>query len=142
MIAISDADSFNMTRRLAREEGLLVGGSSGLAVAAALRVSATAAPDAVIVVILPDGGRGYLSKIFNDAWMADYGFLREQAGPTVADLLAARESDLPALVHGEPVSRAAAALEKSGAALVHVDGKPAAVLTRADLLAYYAGGNQ
>ena len=216
VIAISDADSFAMTRRLAREEGLLVGGSSGLAVAAALRVSATADPDAVIVVLLPDGGRGYLSKIFNDAWMADYGFLREQAmGTTVADLLAARESDLPALVHvhpdetvaqaiallreydvsqlpvvqeepplmaaevagsvaerdlldalvsgrarpqdpvsshmspplpvlgqGEPVSRAAAILEKSGAALVHVDGKPAAVLTRADLLAYYAGGNQ
>ena len=49
---------------------------------------------------------------------------------------------LPVLGQGEPVSRAAAVLEKSGAALVHVDGKPAAVLTRADLLAYYAGGNQ
>jgi cystathionine beta-synthase len=214
IIAVSDADSFNMTRRLAREEGLLVGGSSGLAVAAALRVAAAADPGDVIVVMLPDGGRGYLSKIFNDAWMADYGFLRgQETGDTVADLLAARESDLPALVHvhpdetvaqaiallreydisqlpvvqqepplmaaevagsvaerdlldalvngrakpgdpvsahmsaplpvlgqGEPVSRAAAALEKAGAALVHVDGKPATVLTRADLLAYYATG--
>jgi cystathionine beta-synthase len=213
VIAISDADSFNMTRRLAKEEGLLVGGSSGLAVAVALKVAATAEPDDVIVVLLPDGGRGYLSKIFNDTWMADYGFLLDQAaGPTVADLLSARESDLPALVHvhpdetvaqaiallreydvsqlpvvqqepplmaaevagsvaerdlldalvsgkanpqdpvshhmspalpvigqGEPVSRAAAVLEKSGAALVHVDGKPAAVLTRADLLAWLAG---
>ena len=64
-----------MTRRLAREEGLLVGGSCGMAVVAADRVAAEAGPDAVVVVLLPDGGRGYLSKIFDDGWMADYGFL-------------------------------------------------------------------
>ena len=74
---MSDADSFAMTRRLAREEALLVGGSCGMAVVAALRVAAElhGRPDAVVVVLLPDGGRGYLSKVFNDAWMADYGFL-------------------------------------------------------------------
>ena len=66
----------SMTRRLAREEGLLVGGSCGMAVAAALRVAARRPADDVVVVLLPDGGRGYLSKIFNDDWMADYGFLR------------------------------------------------------------------
>jgi len=111
VIAVSDADSFGMTRRLAKEEALLVGGSSGLAVAAALRVAAKAAPDDVIVVILPDGGRGYLSKIFNDDWMSDYGFLREHAaGPTVADLLAARQPGLPALVHVHPDETVAQAI--------------------------------
>ena len=74
-----------MTRRLAREEALLIGGSCGMAVVAALRVAQAAAPDDVIVVLLPDGGRGYLSKIFNDDWMADYGFLTaETAEPRVA----------------------------------------------------------
>ena len=69
-----------MTRRLAREEGLLVGGSCGMAVVAALRVAAEAGPDDVVVVLLPDGGQGYLSKIFNDDWMADYGFLQADGG--------------------------------------------------------------
>src|SRR5512135_3559260 len=78
VMAVSDAESFLMTRRLAREEALLTGGSCGLAVVAALRVAAVAAPDDVIVVLLPDTGRGYLAKIFNDEWMADYGFLTEQ----------------------------------------------------------------
>ncbi|MDQ1746496.1 MAG: cystathionine beta-synthase, partial [Frankiaceae bacterium] len=64
IVPVSDADSFELTRRLAREEGLLVGGSCGMAVAAALRVAAAASPGDLVVVLLPDGGRGYLSKIF------------------------------------------------------------------------------
>lgn len=72
--AVSDAESFEMTRRLAREEGLLVGGSSGMAVVAALRVASELPDDAVVVVILPDSGRGYLGKIFDDAWMRARGF--------------------------------------------------------------------
>ena len=64
-----------MTRRLAREEGLLVGGSCGMAVVAALRAAEKLTKDDVVVVLLPDGGRGYLNKIFSDKWMADYGFL-------------------------------------------------------------------
>ncbi len=71
---VSDAESFAMTRRLAREEGLLVGGSSGMAVVGALRVARDLPEDAVVVVILPDHGRGYLSKIFDDRWMIAHGY--------------------------------------------------------------------
>jgi cystathionine beta-synthase len=214
VIAVSDAESFQMTRRLAREEALLTGGSCGLAVVAALRVAASAEPDDVIVVLLPDGGRGYLSKIFNDEWMADYGFLSsETAEPRIADVLAGKRSGLPEFVHahpdetvrvaietlreynvsqlpvmkeeppvmvaevvgsiverdlldalvsgrarpqdplgdhmsaplpmvgsGEPVSSAVAAMEKAGAAVVLVDGKPAGMITRQDVLAFLSAG--
>ncbi len=102
IIAVSDADSFAMTRRLAREEGLLVGGSCGMAVVAALQVARQAGPDGVVVVLLPDGGRGYLSKIFNDSWMASYGFLRADGSATVGQVLQAKASGMPALVHTHP----------------------------------------
>src|SRR5216683_5126941 len=112
IIAVSDAESFRMTRRLAREEALLVGGSCGLAVVAALRVAQTAAPDDVIVVLLPDGGRGYLSKIFNDEWMSDYGFLAsETAEPRVADVLGRKQGGLPPFVHSHPQETVRAAIE-------------------------------
>ncbi|MFF5085176.1 cystathionine beta-synthase [Actinoplanes sp. NPDC000266] len=210
IIEVSDSDSFEMTRRLAREEGLLVGGSCGMAVVAALEVARKAGPDDVIVVLLPDGGRGYLSKIFNDDWMARYGFLRTVEGqPTVADALEGKGGAMPPLIHvhptetvrdaidymreygvsqlpvlkaeppvvtgevagsiaekalldalftgqahlhdtierhmgdplpmiggGQPVSEAVSLLEKADAAMVLVDGKPAGVLTRQDLLAH------
>ncbi|SDQ28072.1 pyridoxal-phosphate dependent enzyme [Microbacterium sp. cf332] len=71
---VGDRESFAMTRRLAREEGLLVGGSSGMAVVAALRTARDLGPDDVVVVVLPDHGRGYLSKIFDDDWMRSHGF--------------------------------------------------------------------
>jgi cystathionine beta-synthase len=213
IIAVSDADSFLMTRRLAREEALLTGGSCGMAVVAALQVARQSGPDDVIVVLLPDGGRGYLAKIFNDEWMADYGFLTsETAEPRVAEVLQAKAGPLPQFVHahptdtvrmviaslrefdvsqlpvlsaeppvmaaevvgsivehdlldalvsgraapddevaslmspplpsvgsGEPVSSAVAALERAGAAVVLVDGKPAGVITRQDVLTFLSG---
>ncbi len=71
---VSDAESFAMTRRLAREEGILVGGSSGMATVAALRVARDLTEDAVVVVVLVDSGRGYMDKVFNDAWMTTSGF--------------------------------------------------------------------
>ncbi|GAA1841926.1 cystathionine beta-synthase [Pseudonocardia ailaonensis] len=102
IVAVSDADSFHMTRRLAREEALLVGGSCGMAAVAALRVAETAPADSVIVVLLPDGGRGYLGKVFNDGWMASYGFLPPTEGATVGDVLRRKDGTLPDLVHAHP----------------------------------------
>src|SRR6201998_1147255 len=107
IIAVSDSDSFDMTRRLAREEAMLVGGSCGMAVVAAVKIAEEAGPDALIVVLLPDGGRGYMSKIFNDAWMSSYGFLRSRLDgsteqSTVGDVLRRKSGALPDLVHTHP----------------------------------------
>ncbi|PSL54246.1 cystathionine beta-synthase [Saccharothrix carnea] len=118
IVAVSDSDSFEITRRLAREEGLLVGGSCGMAVAAALRVADSAGPDDVIVVLLPDGGRGYLSSVFNDKWMAQYGFLSpDTSGATVGDVLRRKDGTMPDLVHGHPnetVAEAVAIMREYG----------------------------
>ncbi|TXK18502.1 cystathionine beta-synthase [Homoserinibacter sp. GY 40078] len=99
IIASSDAESFEMTRRLAREEGLLVGGSSGLAVASGLKAARALGPDDVMVILLPDGGRGYLGKIFNDRWMRAHGFLPAEEERTVADLVATKSPELQGLAH-------------------------------------------
>ena len=99
--AVSDAESFATARRVTREEGLLIGGSGGTAIAAALRVADGLPPDAVVVVHIPDSGRGYLSKLFDDRWMADHGFIRG-TGATVGALLRRRSGDIPDLVHTHP----------------------------------------
>jgi cystathionine beta-synthase len=107
-VRVSDRDSFLTTRRLAQAEGILAGGSGGLAVHAALEVAkGIDNPDAMVVVVLPDGGRSYLSKVFNDAWMRQYGFIERQTELTVGDVLR-RKSDageIPPLVTVETHSR-------------------------------------
>lgn len=102
IIASTDAESFEFTRRLAREEGILVGGSSGLAVASGLKAAKGLGPDDVMVILLPDGGRGYLGKVFSDKWMRSYGFLPAEEDRTVADLVGTKDPDLAGLVHVHP----------------------------------------
>lgn len=124
IIEVSDADSFAFTRRLAREEALLVGGSCGMAAYAARQLAHELAGtpegrDAVIVVLLPDSGRGYLTKIFNDDWLGQYGFASGNAGSsrTVGDVLRGKSGQLPDLVHTHPsetVAEAIAILQEYG----------------------------
>src|SRR5690348_7836517 len=107
IIEVSDADSFQFTRRLAREESLLVGGSSGMAAFAAIQLAHELAgtpegADAVIVVLLPDSGRGYLTKVFNDEWLGQYGFLPATGTQTVGEVLRGKSGQIPDLVHTHP----------------------------------------
>jgi cystathionine beta-synthase len=113
VVMVSDRDSFLTARRTTREEGILVGGSCGTAIWAALEVGRELGPEDVVVVVLPDSGRGYLSKVYDDAWMADHGFLR-LGGDTVEDVLTHKGATLPPLVHVHPdeTVRAAIALLK------------------------------
>jgi len=123
VIEVSDADSFAFTRRLAREEAMLVGGSSGMAAFAARQLAQELAgtpegKDAVIVVLLPDSGRGYLTKVFNDEWLAQYGFPNETSrdqSQTVGEVLRGKDGRLPDLVHthpGETIAEAVAILQE------------------------------
>src|SRR3954466_13029143 len=101
-VTVSDRDAFSMTRRMAAEEGLLIGGSGGLAAFAALKVAEEITdPDAMVVVVLPDGGRSYLSKIYSDAWMTQYGFLERPGGDVpLGDVLRRKHEsgEMPPLV--------------------------------------------
>ncbi|HEY3143439.1 MAG TPA: cystathionine beta-synthase [Acidimicrobiales bacterium] len=101
VVAVSDEDSFVMARRVTCEEGLLIGGSGGTAVAAALEVGQELGPEHLVVVLIPDSGRGYLSRVFDDEWMAGFGFLRG-GDHTVADVVEARRADMPPLVYVDP----------------------------------------
>ncbi len=101
VVMVSDTDSFLTARRLAVDEGILAGGSTGTAVWAALQLATDLHRNDVVVVLVPDSGRGYLSKLYDDAWMADHGFLRT-SGHTVADLLVRKGGRLPGMIHVHP----------------------------------------
>ncbi len=101
IIQVTDQDSFVMTRRLAREEGMLVGGSAGMAVHAAVAYAHECDANATIVVLLPDTGRNYLSKIFSDDWMTAHGYLASQVPEVVADLFQHRSATHPPYVAAE-----------------------------------------
>jgi cystathionine beta-synthase len=98
ILRVSDRESFLMARRIAREEGLLVGGSAGTAAVAAARVAKTLGDDAILVVVFPDSGRGYMSKVFNDDWMIANGFIAEgKRKAAVGDVLRSKEP-LPPMI--------------------------------------------
>ncbi len=119
-VTVSDRDSFLVTRRLAETEGILAGGSSGMAVHAALEVAkGIDDPGAMVLVILPDGGRSYLSKVYNDAWLRQYGFLERDAELTLGEVLSRKhaEGEIPPLLTVETHAKVGDAV-----ALMHEHG--------------------
>jgi cystathionine beta-synthase len=114
-VTVSDRDSFRTARRLAREEGMLVGGSGGTAVWAMLQVARRFGPDATIVTLIPDSGRGYLSKVYDDNWLLEHGFLeRATTQPTIEEVLAFKQGGevrLPELVLIESHEKVGQAIE-------------------------------
>src|SRR4051812_42894862 len=110
VIACTDEEAFLMARRVAHEEAILLGSSGGLVVAAALKLKDRLRPDDLVVVLIPDSGRGYLSRVYNDEWMASYGFVRE-CDECVGAILDARRGELPALLYVNPEHTVRQAIE-------------------------------
>lgn len=115
VVPVSDEEAFLTAREVSREEGILIGGSGGMAVAAAIRIARTARPEDIVVVLNPDSGRGYLSRVFDDGWMANFGFLRE-CDQCVQAILDTR-GDTPSLLYvnpGDPVRQAIDIMRTNG----------------------------
>ena len=111
IVQVSDKDSFMAARRLAREEGILVGGSSGLALHAALQVAREREAGDVIVVLFPDTGRNYLSKFFNDEWMRQNGYLARLGAVRIREVLDSHPKGLPQLVTVEAAKSVGEAID-------------------------------
>ncbi|MDQ3877378.1 MAG: cystathionine beta-synthase [Actinomycetota bacterium] len=120
-VTVSDKDSFLTARRLTREEGLLAGGSCGTAAWAALEIAHDLGPDDVVVVILPDSGKNYLSKLYDESWMLEHGFVdRPQTSVRIGEVLTTKRDaepeipDLIAVLPHEKVGRAIDVLQEFG----------------------------
>ncbi len=138
VVTVTDKQCFTMARRLAREEGMLVGGSCGAAVAGALEFARTLPEDAVVVVLLPDTGERYLSKVHSEEWLKENRLL-EGFDPTVREILGQRPTEVPALVHVDestPVREAVNLVRQYGVSQVPVlhDGANVGVLQESKLL--------
>ncbi len=123
VIAVTDHDSFIMARTVAREEGLLLGGSCGTAIAAGLQVGERLGPDDLMVVLTPDSGRGYLSKVFNDDYLAELGFIESESETCVSSVVAAKggnDRDLFYVNPETPVRDAVEMMRASGVSQVPV----------------------
>ena len=150
VIRIDDRTSFQLAHRLTREEGMFAGGSCGTAVGAALEYAKRLGPDDVVVVLLPDGGRGYLSKVYNDTWLRENGFYEAPTQPTLADVLAFRRQlvpTLPAVVGvspDEPVAGAIDQFHRYGISQLPVieSGRIVGSLTESQLLQRFASGER
>jgi cystathionine beta-synthase len=123
IVQVTDKQSFVMARRLAREEGILVGGSSGMALHAALEVARDRGPEDVIVVLFPDTGRNYLSKFLNDEWMRQNGFMARLGAVRIREVLAEHAQGMPPLVtveSGRSVGEAIDIMQRYGISQVPV----------------------
>jgi cystathionine beta-synthase len=122
-VTVSDRDSFLMARRLVATEGLFAGGSTGTALVAALQVARELDdPGALIATIIPDGGRPYVSKVFNDSWMREHGYLGDNGAMTVGEVIRTRNVDRPMLTVGshDQVGRALELMREHGVSQVPV----------------------
>jgi cystathionine beta-synthase len=144
VVQVNDRESFTMTRRLVREEGLFCGGSCGLAVAGALKwlrgPGSHLTEEDVVVVLLPDSGARYLSKVFDDAWMRENGFL---ASATVADLIETRPRELISANEDSSVEAAIRLMKTHGISQLPVldaKGQLHGIISESDLLDYLING--